>query len=123
MEPRMITQISNPRYKNVLFKLEAKKTIAIMCTILGYKNDDEVDETILGFLAHVPPFSKEIPKWNILVFLYQSLNQQLIEYPTLEDFRYASCLLFLFLYQNFKCFESLGLRMNDEALNLEILVY
>ena len=62
MEPHMITQISNSPYKTVLFKPESKKTIAIICTILGYKYDDEADETILGFLAHLPPFSKENTK-------------------------------------------------------------
>ena len=65
----MITQSLKPPYKIVFFKSKARNIIALLCTILGYGNDDEVEETILGFLAHLPPFSKESPKWNISTFL------------------------------------------------------
>ena len=45
-----------------LFKPKAKKIISLFCTILGYKNDEEVDESVLGFLSQLQPITSEAPK-------------------------------------------------------------
>ena len=59
MEHAMITQSSKPPFTTVLFKPESRKSISLIYTILGYKNDEEVDEIILGFLAYLYPTTKE----------------------------------------------------------------
>ena len=59
MEHDMITQSSKPPFKTVFFKPESRKSISLIYTILGYKNDEEVDEIILGFLEHLHPIAKE----------------------------------------------------------------
>ena len=109
-------------YKTIFFKHESREIIALLCIILGYKYDEEVDESILGFLAQLHPVSNEISKWNTYVFLAQILNQELTNFPDHEIFRYPSFLFFLFLYYNFKYFEILGLNMTDH-MDKDLLVH
>ena len=103
-------------------KPHSRLCFSVLCTIPGYKNDDKVDETLLSFLTHIHPTTKECPKWDICGFLSQAISQQLTEFPSLKIFRYPSCLFFLFLYQNIKQFDTLELRILDEQ-GREILVY
>ena len=51
MESGMMTRHSNPPFKTVFFNPYSKKAISLLCTILGYKNDEEVDETLFVFLS------------------------------------------------------------------------
>ena len=59
MDPDMITQHLNPPFKTVFFKPKSKIAISLMCIILCYKNDEELDEALLGFLAHLHPVIKK----------------------------------------------------------------
>ena len=60
---------SKPPFKIMFFKPKSRKAISLICTILGYKNDDEVDEALLIILTHIHPTTKECPKWDICGFL------------------------------------------------------
>ena len=42
----------NPPLNIIFFKPKARKIIALFYSILGYKSDEEVDDTMLGFLSH-----------------------------------------------------------------------
>ena len=64
----MITQSSKPPFKMVLFQTESRKIIMLLCTNLSYKNDEEVDETILGFLARLSPFFQRNPQTEHILF-------------------------------------------------------
>ena len=58
-----------------------------MCTILDYKNDEDFYETLLGFLTHMKPTTKELPKWNTCGFLTQTSNEKLTKFPSMEVFQ------------------------------------
>ena len=118
----MITQHSKPQFKTLFFNPESRKPISLLCTILCYKNTKEFNKTLLGVLAYLNPVAKEITKLGIYDFPYQEINQQLIEFPSLEIVRYPYCLFFMFLCHNLNHFEILGLNMIDE-MDLELLVF
>ena len=55
----MASTNQNPPFKTIFFKPNARKIISLLCIILGYKNDEEVDETLLGLLRHLNHAPKE----------------------------------------------------------------
>ena len=83
MCPRMIKQHSNTPFKIVFFKPKSIKSISLLCTIMGKKNDEEVNGTPLGFLAYLHPIAKEIPIWDIYGIITQAINQPWVEFPSL----------------------------------------
>jgi hypothetical protein len=44
-------------YDTNIFPEISRQVIEIMCTILGYDNDKTVDESILGFMSSIFPYS------------------------------------------------------------------
>ena len=114
IDPGMITQKYNPPFKTIFFNQTSINNISLLCNLLGYKKGEEVDETLLSFLAQLNHVSKEYPKWDICGFLSQEISYLLTEFPSLEVFRYPSILFFMFLFHNLKHFEALGLNMTDE---------
>ena len=91
-----VTQYSKPPFKTIFLKKTSRKSISLIYTILGYKNNEEVDENLLDFLTHLKPTTKEWTKLNIYGFLDEAINQQVTNFTSLEVFRYPSYLFFLF---------------------------
>ena len=51
MEVGMAPSNPKPPFKAIFFNFENKIIIALLFSILWYRNDEEVDESILGFLS------------------------------------------------------------------------
>ena len=100
IEAGMVTNNQNPSMKKKIFTPEAKNIASLLCSILGYKSDEEVYETILGFMSSLHPIRVQTQTCITPNFVADIFNQQLTEFPSQEFFSFPSYLLFLFLHQN-----------------------
>jgi len=53
MEARIVSKNQNPPLNTIFFKIEARRIVSLLCSILGYKSNEEVYETMLGFLSQL----------------------------------------------------------------------
>ena len=74
MEVGMTSSNPKPPFKTIFFNSENKIIIALLFSILWYTNDEEVDESILGFLSQLYPIINESSKLNIPSYLAQIIN-------------------------------------------------
>jgi hypothetical protein len=59
-----------PPYKSNIFSEISKQAITMMCLILGYDHDINVDEVMLGFMSTIcPPFENSLAKFHYRQFL------------------------------------------------------
>ena len=82
--------------------------------ILGRDDDREIDKAALGMFALMmkPGVVLDIPS-----FWQEVVNSQLIAFPLTGYFRFLSLVVYLFLYQNFEEFMSVGLNIMDSNKN------
>jgi hypothetical protein len=67
-------------------------------SILGYDDDQKVDEVILGLMLALGS-SKTVPvMFYYYKFLADSINLQLVQFSTTRSFIFKSYLLYLFLF-------------------------
>ena len=105
-------------YETIFFFENYKKSISLICTILGYDSDGTVDDTILGFLNFLTPIvGVMLPKFDLCSYLAQPIHTKLEELPTMEKFKYPSSLFCMFFYLNYENYKILNLKVKDEARN------
>ena len=62
-----------------------KKSITLICTILGYDSASTMDDTILGFLNLPTPIVGGMPlKFDLCSYLAQPIHTKLDEIPNME---------------------------------------
>ena len=95
-----------------------KKSITLICTILGYDSASTMDDTILGFLNLPTPIVGGMPlKFDLCSYLAQPIHTKLEEIHTMEKFRYPSSLFWMFFYLNYEHYKILNLKVKDEVGN------
>lgn len=86
-------------------------------SILGYDDDQKVDEVILGLMLALGS-SKTVPvMFYYYKFLADSINLQLVQFSTTRSFIFKSYLLDLFLFSQVNQFASINLKLQDEVGN------
>ena len=92
--------------------------ISLICIILGYENDNHVDEATLGVLMSLAPMSINLfPIYDGCNLLARNINEHLDEFPIISMFRYPSYLFYLFVHQNDEYFKGLNLKMTSDRGN------
>jgi len=80
----------------------------MICQIIGYEHNKNVDESILGlFWLFSPPESIACTKFDYVQFLVGVINFQLSKFNYTKSFRYQAHLVYLILFNNSSSFESL----------------
>jgi len=87
-----------PPYPSSIFPKRAKKIITVISYLLGYYSDQWVDEAIVGFISIFSVDSKPSIMFNFKQFLADSIHEKFIKFHTEEVFKYASMLVYMFLY-------------------------
>lgn len=88
----------NPPYPSSIFLERAKKILTFISYLLGYYLDQWVDEAIIGFLSIFSIDSKPSILFNFSQFLADSIHEQFAKFQIKEVFKYASLLVYMFLY-------------------------
>lgn len=65
---------------------------------LGYHSDHSISETILGFLCMFSFDSKPTIIYNFSHFIVEAIHEQFVKIKTEQVFKYASVLVYLFIY-------------------------
>lgn len=81
-----------------MFPDGAKKISTNISYFLGYNYDQYVNEAILGFLYIFSADSKPTILYNFNQFLAEAIHEQFVQFNTKEVFKYASILVYLFIY-------------------------
>jgi len=87
----------NPPYSSSMFTEMSKQLISIISCILGYQSDQWVDDAIVGFLSIFTTDEKP-PIFNYNEIISESIHDQFLNLFIEGTFRYASVLVYLFLY-------------------------
>lgn len=88
----------NPPYLSSIFPERANQIITIISYLLAHYYDQMVDEAIIGLLSNFSNDAKPLIVFNFSHFLVESIHQKLVKFPTYEVFKYASILVYMFLY-------------------------
>ena len=89
--------------------------INALTTTLGYENDIQVNELVLGFLLIMTPISSNtFPIYEIYNILDWNIHENIDEFILISVLRYPSFLFSLFVYKNFEYFKSPNLKTIDE---------
>ena len=95
-----------------------KKSITLICTILGYDSDGTVDDTILGFLNFLTSIVGVMPpKFDLCSYLAQPIHTKLEALPTMEQFRYPSSMFCMVFYLNYEHYKILNHKVKYEVGN------
>ncbi len=89
----------NPPYSSSMFPEATRHIISLLSYLLGYENDQLIDESILGFFSI---FSKEYQPafmYNYSLFLANNIHEQFMNLTTQGVFRYNSVITHLILFQ------------------------
>jgi len=70
----------------------------ILSYLLGYHSDQSVNEAILGFLSMFSSHSKPTIIYDFSHFIAETIHEQFVKFNTEEVFKYASVLVYLFIY-------------------------
>jgi len=85
--------------------------------ILGKDNDLVFDESVLGNMMSICPFTvKPWTKFNYAPFLADQIHHQLLEFEALS-FIYQSYVVHIFLFSQVIHFSHLGIKVEDEIGN------
>jgi hypothetical protein len=91
----------SPPYPAFILSYIARQEVALIYQILGYENDHEVNETILGLLSSFCVVDTiTLVKCDYAKYLDGAINYQISTYPTAKYFRYQSYLLHLIMFNN-----------------------
>lgn len=87
-----------PPYPTSIFPDASRQILTMIYSILGYDDDQKVDEVILGLMLALGS-SKTVPvMFYYYKFLADSINLQLVQFSTTRSFIFKSYLLYLFLF-------------------------
>jgi len=91
----------NPPYSTAMFPEQTKKVTMLSC-ILGYFTDENVDESILGFLSIFCPGQPPAITFNFSQLLADAIYDQLVTLPEKRVFKYSLVLFHMFCISNQK---------------------
>lgn len=88
---------TNPPYPSAMFLDMSRQVISLVSFLLGYPNDQWVDEVIFGFLS---AFSCKNPSilFNYSKFMFDAIHDQFLNFIVEGSFKHQSILIYLFLY-------------------------
>lgn len=89
----------NPPYSSSVFPEATRHIISLLSYLLGYENDQLVDESILEFFSI---FSKEYQPsfmYNYSQCLVDNIHEQFMNFTTQRVFRYSLVIIHLILFQ------------------------
>lgn len=111
----------NPPYSSSMFPDATRHIISLLSYLLGYENDQLVDECILGFFSI---FSKEYQPsfmYNYSQFLVDNINEWFMNFTTQGFFRYRLVIIHFILFQQG---DSLHIQINmkdEKGVNLSVI--
>lgn len=88
----------NPPYDSSIFPDRTKQITTILSYLPGYNYDQYVNEAIIGFLSIFFVGSKPTVHYNFSQFLAEAIHEQFVQFNTKEVFKYASVLVYIFIY-------------------------
>ena len=84
LEKGIAIPTSLPPFDTLVFYDKSKKSISVICTIIGLEKDNVVDDVILGILLSLALAPRLIPpKFDICSFLAEAIHGQLEKLPTI----------------------------------------
>jgi hypothetical protein len=89
---------NNPFYPSSIFSVRANQIIPTLFFLLGYYNDEWLDEPILGFLSIFSIEEKATTQFDYSQFLADIIHEQLFKFSIEGMFRYSSVLVYPFLF-------------------------
>lgn len=81
-----------------MFPDRTRHITTILSYLLGYHSVQFVNEAILGFLSMFSSDSKPTVIYVFGHFLAETIHEQFVKFNTEEIFKYASVLVYLFIY-------------------------
>ena len=70
----------------------------ILSYLLGYHSDQSINEAILGFLSMFSSDSKPTVIYDFVHFIAETIHEQFVKFNIEEVFKYASILVYMFIY-------------------------
>lgn len=101
MTPNAPIPTTNPPYPSSTFLERTKHIVTTLSYLLGYHNDQWIDEAIIGFLSILSVDAKPTVMFNYAQFLADAIDDQFLKFQTEGVFKYTSVLLYMFT-----CFQS-----------------
>ena len=102
-------------YESVVCFEPSRKSVSLICIILGY---EQVDELSLCFLLSITSiYSNSFPRYDLCNLLARNIKQKLDDFPIVSLYIYPSFLFYFFIHQNCEYFKGLKLKMVDEQGN------
>ena len=112
----------NPPFPSSIFPKRAKKIIKVISYRLVYYLDKWVYEASIGFMSIFSTDSKPSIIFIFSQFIADSIHEKFVKFPTEEVFKYASVLVYLFLYSQGDKFK-FSLQKLDEERNKQSIIF
>ena len=89
----------NPPYASSIFPISSKHCISLLSYLLGYPNDETIDEPILGFLSIFSLEKSPLFMYNYSHFLVDVIHEQFMNVTTQGAFTQSSVIIHMILFQ------------------------
>ena len=112
----------NPPFPSSIFPERSKLIITFISYLIDYYSYQWVHEAIIEFMSIFFIDSKPSIIFNFSQFIADSIHEKLVKFPTEEVFKYASVLVYLFLYSHGGKF-NFSLQKLDEEGNQQSIIF
>ena len=82
-----------------IFPIASKHYISLLSYLLGYPNDETIDEPILGFLSIFSLEKSPFFMYNYIHFLVDIIHEQFMNFTTQGAFNYSFEIIRMILFQ------------------------
>ena len=107
MAPNAPLPTTNHPYTSSTFPERNQHIVTTLSYLLGYHNDQWIDEAIISFLSMLSIDSKPIVMFNYAHCLVDAIHDQFLKFQIEGVFKYSSMLVYMFSY-----FQSIKLKFD-----------